>query len=709
MTAPRLKEWYSKREIADAAELHNLAQVPRTERRIADLAERAGWSDTPGLTRRRAGKGGGLEHHLTLLPEALKAAVQAEHARAIELHARSIQKSSSPAPVAVTAMNARQRSVMEARAAVLGAIETFQITHGASQRQAMLSFVHEPRDFGLSETLIVKANDRGNEDREISLRTLQRWIRQRDEDGVQALAPRATRDAKPISAAFMAFLKYYALPSKPCATEALKRYRENLQDKRLDLTMDEVRYTLRNKLNNIEKHVGREGLHTLKARLAYVQRSTDNLWPTTIYTADGKTFDAEVAHPITGRPFKPEITSVLDVATRRCVGFAVSLKENVIAVTEALRNACCDFGIPAIFYVDRGPGYKNKAFDADDTGLMGRLSITKMHSLPYNSQARGIIERFNGSVWNPLARTLPTYLGAEMDREAAKFVHKKTRRDIATYGTSRLLTPWADFQDMCARAIAKYNAQPHSGLAKIDDPHTGKRRHLSPDDAWAQFVSAGFEPVPVEAEMIDDLFRPYEVRVARRGEIEWNSNTFFHLDLEAYHGERVMVGYDFAQANRLWVREIDRSDEGEQPGRLICIAIFGGNKTDYVPKTYQRSAEERRAKGRLRLLQGKVADVEAELSPVALLEQSSVSPIIIEAEATPQVSSVVIELPSQARRRTFSSDVELALWAIDHPNELTSNQLRVLRDCLTRPAALEHFRVSGIDAEALRAVIRAAA
>ncbi len=159
----------------------------------------------------------------------------------------------------------------------------------------------------------------------------------------------------------------------------------------------------------LERHRGREGSLTLKSRMAYVMRSTDDLLPTCIYTADGKTFDAEVQHPIHGQPFRPEITSVVDVATRKCVGFSVGLAENTIGVVDALRHACVENGICAIFYVDRGPGFKNDALDNQLTGVIGRLGITKLHSLPYNSQARGIIERFNGSVWNPLSKEFDTY------------------------------------------------------------------------------------------------------------------------------------------------------------------------------------------------------------------------------------------------------------------------------------------------------------
>ena len=52
------------------------------------------------------------------------------------------------------------------------------------------------------------------------------------------------------------------------------------------------------------------------------------------------------------------------------------------------------------------------------------------------------------------------------------------------------------------------------------------------------------------------------------------------------------------------------------------------------------------------------------------------------------------------------SDEELAAWALENPENLTSNQVRVLRDCLNRQSSAELFRMSGIDLEALRNVLR---
>lgn len=61
------------------------------------------------------------------------------------------------------------------------------------------------------------------------------------------------------------------------------------------------------------------------------------------------------------------------------------------------------------------------------------------------------------------------------------------------------------------------------------------------------------------------------------------------------------------------------------------------------------------------------------------------------------------------KRRVFASDAELAAWALQNPTELTASQIELLRDCLSRRNAREVFRLSGIDTEALRNLLRAAA
>ncbi|MGV1939494.1 Mu transposase C-terminal domain-containing protein [Agrobacterium sp. 22-211-1] len=755
------KEWFTAGELAKIAAERGLKSsvFPNSERGVRDRAKEEGWNDLPeNLCRDRAAVGGGREYHLNVLPDIMHTVITGREIRAHQLAAQERERETARKKVAalpVTSLRFRQRQAMEARGEILLAIDRYIAMKGGwGRRKAILDFVQaqeehaernsakekveagealtgrervllervsllaDPDGFGLLEDTLRLANDRSGDKFRISRATIYEWFSARDAGGITALAPALTKTEEPISEEFSAFLKFYCKPGKLAATEALEDYKEKNPGSKL--TIEHVRYTLRHKLNDIEKNVGREGLLTLRSRMAYIQRSTENLFPTTIYTADGKTFDAEVENPFSKKPFKPEITSILDVATRRCVGFSIALKENVISVTEALRNACCDHGIPAIFYTDRGPGYKNKTFDGDVNGLMARLSITKMHALPYNSQAKGIIERFNGSVWNPLARKLPTYLGAEMDKEAAKIAHKETRNDLKQFGSSRLLPSWDDFRAMCENAIAKYNDRPHDGLPRFRDERTGKYRHYSPNEFWALHVADGFEPVPVDDDLRDDLFRPYEIRVARRGLVEWNTNHYYHAALERYHGEEVMVGYDFSQARYVWVREIDR-EEG-QPGPLICVADFTGNKTDYVPRTFQQAAEEARHKGRVKRNEAKRRDIDAEYIAPYLLEETPIQPmpfiditpepvpagpvLMIDNSETPSAASGAAET---ARRLTFATDEALAAWALENPEKLTVNQVGVLRRCLQRQTTIELFRLSGIDVDALRNVIRAAA
>lgn len=747
-------EWFNARELAAIAKERGLKSFPQSERGVQILADREGWNSLPdNLCQKRNGRGGGMKYHRLVLPELMQTIILGRAEKAFQIQAQDTRRAVEAKKVAalpVTSLRFRQRNAMEARGEILVAIERYMTMHGmTAPRRAILEFVRAQDEqaerntakekaeaghalssrermllerpsllchadgFGLFEDTLRLANDRSGGTFKVSRATVYEWLSAREIGGITALAPALTNEPEPVSEEFKAFLTFYAKPSKPAMTEALEDFKE--ANPQSGLTIDAVRHTLRTKLNNIEKNIGREGLLTLRSRMAYVQRSTENLFPTTIYTADGKTFDAEVEHPVTKKPFKPEITSILDVATRRCVGFSIAFKENVISVTEALRNSCCHHGIPAIFYTDRGPGYKNKTFDGDVNGLMGRLSITKMHALPYNSQAKGIIERFNGTVWNPLARKLPTYLGAEMDKEASKKAHKATRSDIKEFGSSRLLPSWDDFRAMCEKAIAKYNARPHDGLPRFRDEVTGIYRHYSPDEFWAVHVADGFEPVPVGAEEMDDLFRPYEERKARRGVVEWNTNKYYHPALEAYHDQWVAVGYDFAEARFVWVRELDR--EQGQPGRLICVADFTENKVDYVPKTYQRAAEEKRHQGRANRVDRKRRDIDAEFIAPFLIDQEAfqpmpvieVAPLVIPAGPVLVVNNGSVALPAQAARPVILSKQDLARHALANPDDLTSNQVRVLRDCLQRQTEIELLRLEGIDVDALFDVVRSVA
>jgi len=751
MARPGEQEFFTPRELAEIASARGLLGFPATERGVRKLADREGWNELPKrLARWRVDPAGGrpaMEYHRSLLPDMLQAAIHAQAQKAAGtalLVAEADADRRKMAALRATALSARARSVMEARAEILSSIEGYAISQGQSRawgiarfldaqdqwrqrqeseaRRDQGQFLTERDAAGLARPLLLTAADgfqlmpakiaAANDRRkvsQVSRRTIYDWFKARDTRGVVALAPEATKEHAPIPGGFADFLRFYAVGSKPTITDAHRDYlaaaAQRPATQPMTLSLSQVEYILRVRLNNIERNVGREGLLTLRKRLAYVTRTTDDMWPTTVYTADGKTFDAEVADPVSGRPMRPEITSVLDVATRKCVGYAVSRKENVIAVTEALRRSCSSHGICAIFYTDRGAGYKNKTFDADAGGLMGRLGITKAHALPYNSQAKGIIERFNAH-WNALAKRMPTYIGEDMDKEAGQRVHKATRSDIRQFGRSAILPSWEVFIAGVEKTIAEYNDRPHRGLPRFADPETGQQRHMSPNEAWAAHVANGFEPVTIDAGDVDDLFRPYEVRTCRRAQVEWNKNQYFHIDLEAWHDRRVMVGYDLDQADKVWVREYD--EESGQPGRLIAVATFAGNKERYFPLTAQRAAEETRARGQLRRLGKKVEAVHDQLR-TPLIEAEALQPMI---RIDLQAELVTVNEPAPAvplRKAAITTDAELARLCLADPTQLTTGRAQILREVLSRRSGRELLRISGVDLDELSDLLRSAA
>lgn len=755
------QDYFTVAELAKIAAARGLSGFPGSERRVRDFVECHGWNNFPAnLARQRARPASGrpaMEYHLSILPEIMQQTISGMTQKA-QLIQRVADEGEAGRrkldALRLSQLSARARGVLEARAEILQSIEGYAVSHGRPRSWGISEFLTaqdqwrarqeierrrddgqiltareadslatsltltSPRGFDLDPRTLSTANARRVAPI-IKRASIFGWFKARDGQGISALAPVPTNAHLPVPDEFSDFLRFYAKPGKPDITDAHAQYLKAAETPglhRVPLTLNQVKYILRNRMNNIERAVGREGLLTLRSRLPYVTRTTDDMWPSTIYSADGKTFDAEVADPVTKRPIRPEITTVIDIVTRKIVGISLARSENQRSVAEALRNSCCWNGIPAIFYVDRGPGYRNEAMDADIGGLMGRLGITKSHAAPYGSQAKGRIEIVNKTVWNTLAKRLPTYIGQDMDKEAGQRIHKITRQELKEFGASRHLPSWEEFVGLCRGMVEEYNAKPHSSLPKFRDPDTGKTRHMSPNECWAAHVAGGFEAVPVDADEADDLFRPYEIRTARRAQVEWNTNQYFHQALEAYHQEKVMVGYDYHQADRVWVREYDM--ESGQPGALICVAVFAGNAARYFPKSYEQAAIEKRAMGRLRRIEDKRAAVEAERDGFLQIEHTP-GMVADFVKITPDAPVHAIEeadnvtpIPAPALKpkiRTFASDECLAVWALENPDQLNPNQIAVLRRCMQDSTARKLFELSGIDLEALRNLLRAAA
>ncbi|MDO5648359.1 transposase [Paracoccus sp. (in: a-proteobacteria)] len=693
--------------------------MPKTMQAIALVAQSEWRALGHGKARKRKGRGGGWEYHVSCLPDAAQAdwlrRQRAAEAQAVAQHRQAqVARAVETAPETITA---RRRQIMEARAALVIDIQRREFTLKSASK-AIASLLADAEN-GLLPDLMMKQLDLATDKKRSALPSRSRlfeWRRLYQDGGVKALLPdtraQEVKQDHPVWLAEM--LRFYCRPQKLTLADALKAMAAARPDEFVP-SYDQARRALKGLQGTvrwIDAHKGREGPLALKARLAFVRRTLDGVEPTEIYTADGKTFEAYVAHPIHGRPFRPEVTSILDVATRKCVGWSVDLAENSRGTADALRTACANNGIPAIFYTDRGPGFRNKMMDDASLGICARLAITTQHSLPYLSQSRGIIERSHQTIWTPLAKTFPTYCGDDMDREVFQRQHKAIGRDIKEFGHSNALPSWDDFVAAVEAAVAAYNDRTHSGL-RVRDGATGRMRKASPNECWASFVQAGFEAIPLEAHEADDLFRPYFKRTCARGEISWNNNKYFHADLQAFDRMEVIVGVDIHDASKVWVRRLEIDDGKIVPGALICVADFYGNAQRYYPQSVTEKAKESRSKGRMRRIDAKRDEIEAETRAPYYIEGRVEQPAPF-IDATPVADPVATLSPAapgapHETARHWDEDADFALRVLEDPSLLTPGWARLLDDKMRRPTGRDILREAGVDLMDLEDLIRSAA
>ena len=477
-------------QMADAYSTREIITLLGISRQAIDKrAKREAWKSVP-----RLGRGGGYFWQVASMPPSTRDAIasallretQTASCAAVGTAPVAVRPAdTAPAVSCPTACScavaahspewfratAREREIASARLAFVREIERLSVV--VKKEGAIRHLVEASRTRSLSPVLLdlittATACRRGGA---LSRRSLYRWASDYAAGGEVALLPTMSR-TMPLPAWMQEFLAHYQKPQHPPVSQAYDDFAAALR--RRGETPPSV-YAVRRalaKMSTPAKEAGRATGNALLKLRPHRRRDTSELWPGDVYTADGTTFDAEVLHPLHGQPFKPELTAIIDVATRRCVGISIALAESKLTVLDALRMACMWAGIPAMFYSDNGPGYSNNLMLDDRTGMLQRLGITPCHAIPGRPQGKGLMERAVKTLWVRAAQGLESYTGALMDPDAAHANYRRSRKALRN-GRRAVLPTWKEAKKHILARVEEYNATPHRGLRATAMPRVG--------------------------------------------------------------------------------------------------------------------------------------------------------------------------------------------------------------------------------------------
>ncbi|VFS44664.1 Uncharacterised protein [Enterobacter cancerogenus] len=411
-----------------AKELVGIPGLPATTKGVREALFRLS-SGHPDFVRKREGTKA-FEYHVDCLPDAARQAVQARLARQLLAQSASL-------PVKATARGEQlagaggekvqrelalyrkcpalqekklreltdsQKAVGDARMVlvqeVLRLMDSSENGGLNMKRKQAVEFIADASVAGTLPDYVQRAADIANARKGatrtgVSVPTLQRWLSAwmaADTVGERMvlLAPGKVSKKEVFQYSWMPdFMRFWRDTNKPTVMMAYEKFAkwwvEQYGDNEIMLSMlpkvDTVRYAL-DKLPVAERERGRATGSDYKKYLPFVRRDWSVIPVNGVWVGDGHGMKMEVINPETGKPFRPEITLVIDARTRVVVGWSLAMSESQVAVGDAIRNAVSRYGVPLMYYSDNGGGEKNAVFDADITGIFSRLGIEHPTGIP---------------------------------------------------------------------------------------------------------------------------------------------------------------------------------------------------------------------------------------------------------------------------------------------------------------------------------------
>lgn len=555
MEGAAMKEWCTARELADEA----LPGIPDTKRGVQFYAERAGWSDSLSYVRQRAGRGGGLEYNIALLPALARIEYERRHRRI-----------SAPEPITpampeagedVTDRAARER---DARLAIVAAFDAFGRGQSLLASSRLQIFV----DAYNAGTLTIEPWIREVVPA-VSKRSLARWRATKAIGRIDRLAVdrAAARKGKGVidlanGGAVRTFVLALIAHNPHLSALHLRQLIRSEFGDRLEVSGKAVAVPPVRTIQHAVKAL-KAAEHVALTKLSNPDRYRSTMAPSgvgtyrrvtepnTLWMIDASPVDALC---VDGRH---TIYACIDIATRRTVLY-VSRTPRASAVALLIRKSILAWGVPDKIKTDNGSDFVAR----DTQRLFAALDIEMELSAPYTPQQKGHVERVIRTFQHDCATLLPGFVGHSVaDRKRIEdrksFPEKLGEETAETFGVSLTGAELQAYVDRWAETI--YSQREHRALKT--SPALAAARSCKPIRT-------------VDPRALDLLLMPVAGGNGTREVTKFGIRVdgFHYVVLDALPGDRVLVRMDPNDAGRVYAFD---ADDGRFVGEGVCAELAG--------------------------------------------------------------------------------------------------------------------------------------
>lgn len=530
-----MADWLSPAEILPFAQ----PELPGTVRGINRAAERGRWR-LGEKARKRPGRGGEWEYHVSLLPAPVQARI-----RLAQAPARDEAKRATPQWAAFEAASKGQKDEADRRLRAVRAVED-AVKGGAGETRAIAAVC---RDFDVARATLFNWR--------AAVRGLARA------DWLPALLPqhKGRQEHAAVHPDFWAALKAdYLRPEKPGFSPCYRRAAALAKKHGWEPVPSErsLRRRMEAEAPRAVQVMAREGRDRAKTLYPAQKRDRSHFHAMQAVNMDGHRFDVFCRWP-DGRIGRPHMLALQDLQSGKVVAWRLSDSENKETVRLVIGDMVERFGIPDKIFLDNGRAFASKWIsggvanrfrfkvrDEDPQGLLTSLGVEIVWTTPYNGQSKPI-ERAFRDIAEEVARH-PACAGA--------YTGNRPDAKPENYGSKAVAI--ATFRELVADRIAAHNAQPGRTAANCAGRSFDETFAASYADAIVRRASA--------AQRALWLLAAEAVRAKKgSGEIELFGNRYWAAALNAHAGERVTVRFDPDRLDQP-VKVYDRAD------RLICEA-----------------------------------------------------------------------------------------------------------------------------------------